>query len=626
MAEMVRTRIDRICDFISEKPATVDTIGREFGVKPGLIESIARTLEKEGVLAISYPPIGVPLITLIRKMPYVSDKEPSSYDDKISFNVSDVDIRVYVYRDDERRPFYHTSVPMIGPYTRIFLEALKGDIAKEVPLEAHYFLTPERTQSYLPEIKHHIRDKLASYFDESELSLVTGLLFIEMYGLGKLEIFMGDPSLEEIAINTSALPVAVYHNRYGWMKTNVLMPDEDSIANISSQIARRVGEQITITDPLLDAYLTTGDRAAATLFPISTRGNTITIRKFAREPWTAPKFIENHTASLDMLSFLWQAIHYEINIVMTGGTASGKTSMLNILTHLIPNFQRVVTIEETRELMLPEHIWNWVPLLTRRAGPEGKEITMARLLTTSLRLRPDRVILGEIRTREEAEVLFDAVHTGHSVCTTMHADTAAQLLKRLLEPPFSISATEVESLNLVVVQHRDRRRNLRRTFEISEIVPGVGGMLAANRLFMWRPRTDTFEMTNPPRRYIEDINLYTGLTEREIYEDMAERKRILEWMMKNGYSNIFDVGDVMRLYYNLHDELMEAVNAGNKLPRMKKSIPAASMAAVKEGMEWIKKAEDEGADAAREENTERGESKEGAEERKHHAAAKKKHQ
>jgi flagellar protein FlaI len=216
--------------------------------------------------------------------------------------------------------------------------------------------------------------------------------------------------------------------------------------------------------------------------------------------------------------------------------------------------------------MLPHHIWNWIPLLTRTMGPEGKgEISMATLLTASLRLRPDRMILGEVRTREEAEVLFDAMHTGHSVATTFHADTASQLIRRMLEPPFNLPPTEVSSINLIVVQHRDRRRNFRRTFEISELVTGVEGKVITNRIFLWRPRLDKFEQVNTPRRYIEDINLYTGMTEREILEDLGQRKEIIEWMDRKGYSNIVDVGEVMRMYYNFPEELLELVEGDKKL-------------------------------------------------------------
>jgi len=566
---LLKTRIDRFAEIIALKPMSIDSAAKQLGLKPDILEFIARTLEKEGVVSLGYPPVGSPVVTLIRPQAAVEAKVPKNVDEAFKYFVSSIPVEVLVYRDVERRPFYHVVYPAPGPYTNVFLESIKPDIAKDIPFESHYFLTPEKMQAYLPEVREKIKQKMAQYFFDDSLELITGYMFISMYGMGELEILLADDSLEEIAVNTSTLPVAVYHRKYGWMKTNLTMPDEESIANIASQIARRVGEQITIANPILDAFLTTGDRAAATLYPASTKGNTITIRKFAREPWTSVKFIESHTFSADMAALLWQAVHYEMNIVATGGTASGKTSMLNVMTQMIPPSQRVVTIEETRELVLPAHVWNWIPLLTRGGSSEGKgKITMSDLLTTSLRLRPDRVILGEIRTPQEAEVLFDAMHTGHSVSTTFHADTATQLLKRMIEAPFSIHATEIESIHLVVVQHRDRRKNIRRTYEISELVPGASGTLSTNRLFLWRARSDTFELVNRPRRYIEEVNLYTGMTEREISDDLKQRKRILNWMGENGYSDLEQVSEVMRVYYNMPEVLEEAIEGNKKLEKV----------------------------------------------------------
>jgi flagellar protein FlaI len=566
---MIKTKIDALCEFLEEKEKTIDECATALGESKEKIEEIAKFLEKLRIIEIKYQPIGAPALKLLKKFPFIEERIPR-YDEKYSFNIHGINATVYIYISEEKRPFYHLHVERPGPYTIAFLEEIKNEIAKRISFEVSYFLTPEKIQEYLPIVKEKIKEQLSRYFDK-DLEQLAGFVFIDLYGMGSLEIFTGDQNLEEIVVNNSTLPISVYHIKYGWMKTNISIPNEEKIANISSQIARRIGEQISISKPILDAYLTTGDRAAATLYPISTSGNTITIRKFAREPWTVTKFIQNHTASLDMAAFLWQAIHYEANYVVTGGTASGKTSMLNVLSHLIPNYQRVITIEETREIILPEHIWNWVPLLTRKGGPETQEITMADLLTASLRLRPDRVILGEIRTPKEAEVLFDAIHTGHSVSTTMHADTATQLIKRLLEPPFRISQTEVESLHLIIVQHRDRRRNIRRTFEISEIIPGAAGTLATNRLFIWRPRTDSFEKVNEPRRYIEEINLYTGMTEREIVKDIEERKKILEWMTRKGYFELDKISTVARYYYNMYDELMEKVENDKELEEIEKS-------------------------------------------------------
>jgi flagellar protein FlaI len=565
---MLRTKVDRLAELVERKPITVADAAAQLGAPADLIEFVARSLELEGVFQLSYPPVGSPQISLLKKLPFQEDKLPAAFDDKYSFVVQGIPSTVYVYRDNERRPFYHIFYPIPGPYTALFLETLKPDVAKDVPLESSYFLTPERMQAYLPIIFDKVKQKLSMYFSE-HLEAIAGSVFISMYGMGEMELLMGDDSLEEVAVNTSRLPISVYHRKYGWMKTNLTIPDEDTIANVAAQIARRVGQQITIADPVLDAFLTTGDRATATLYPASTRGNTITIRKFAREPWTSTKFIQGHTYSSEMAALLWQATHYEMNIVATGGTASGKTSMLNTLMQLVPPFQRVVTIEETRELALPDHIWNWIPLLVRTGGPateaEKVKITMADLLKTSLRMRPDRIVLGEVRSPDEAKVLFDAMQTGHSVSTTFHADSANQLITRMLEPPFSIHTAEAESIHLVVVQHRDRRRNIRRTFEISEIVPSMEGSLSTNRLFIWRPRTDMFEAVNKPRRYVEDINIFTGMTEREINEDLAQRKSILDWMCGQGYYDISQVSEVARAYYSTLDVLLDAVAKNGKM-------------------------------------------------------------
>ncbi|MEM4134022.1 MAG: type II/IV secretion system ATPase subunit [Candidatus Micrarchaeia archaeon] len=565
---MIKTKIDKIASLIKEKPMSLKDLSSQLDLNQEIIEIVGRNLETRGIMRLDYPAVGSPILSLVKVLEEKHESIPTSFDEKYSFDVNGVNVTIYIYRDQERRPFYHVVYSEPAPYTLEFLKSLEPEIARDIPLDTSYFLTPERMQAYLPTIYNKVKDKLSVYFGE-HLDQLAGYTFINMYGMRELEILMGDENLEEISVNTSLIPISVYHRNYGWMKTNLKFKDEEEIANIASQIARRVGQQITIANPILDAFLTTGDRATATLFPASTKGNTITIRKFAKEPWTVTKFIANHTLSVDMAALLWQAVHYEMNVIATGGTASGKTSLLNIMMQLSPPYQRIVSIEETREIALPEHIWNWVPLLVREGGPslemEKVKISMADLLITSLRMRPDRIILGEVRSPDEAKVLFDAMHTGHSVSTTFHADSANQMLKRMLEPPFSIHATEVESIHLVVVQHRDRRRNLRRTFEISEISPGLDGSLSTNRLYIWRPRTDKFEEINKPRRYIEDINIYTGMTEKEIYDDLEERKRILNWMVRQKYFDILQISEVAKAYYNTPDVLYRAVEKDREL-------------------------------------------------------------
>ncbi len=183
---------------------------------------------------------------------------------------------------------------------------------------------------------------------------------------------------------------------------------------------------------------------------------------------------------------------------------------------------------------------------------------MLDLVVNSLRMRPDRIVMGEIRRKNEAEVLFEAMHTGHSVYATLHADTGAQLIKRLIEPPIEVPPSEVEDVHLVLVQYRDRRKNLRRTLEISEVISGPNGP-DLNRLYLWRPRTDEFQAVKPPRRYMEHLNLHTGMTEKEIIEDQMSKRKVLKWMLDNNLGQVEEVGKTMNVYYSDADSLLKSV-------------------------------------------------------------------
>jgi flagellar protein FlaI len=283
------------------------------------------------------------------------------------------------------------------------------------------------------------------------------------------------------------------------------------------------------------------------------------MRLFARDPWTIVSLISSNTFSLEMVALLWQAIHYEMNVIVGGGTGSGKTSSLNSLLALIPSYQRIITIEDTRELVLPKFQWNWVPMVTRPPNPEGLgEVTMLDLVVNSLRMRPDRIIMGEIRRKKEAEVLFEAMHTGHSVYGTIHANTGAQVIKRLIEPPIEVPQSEVEDITLLIVHYRDRRKNLRRALELSEVLPGTDSP-KVNQLYHWRPRTDTFETLKEPHRYYEELNLNTGMTQNEIVDDQKKKQIVLDWMVKNNLAGINQVGLVMKDYYSNDSDLVDSI-------------------------------------------------------------------
>ncbi len=472
---------------------------------------------------------------------------------------------VSIFQDSEENVLiYDLDLPGLDVGTKAVLQEVGEKLSRNMPVSVEEISDPQKIKQLKQKFYFEALELLSenfSYVSKENLNVFAGILLHSMYGLGEVELFLADDFLEEIAINNSIYPFTVFHKKYGWMKTTRTLDDEESIYNFASQIGRKVGRQISILDPIMDAHLLTGDRVAATLFPISTLGNTITIRKFARSPWTIISLIENKTTSKEIIAYLWIAVQYELSILIAGGTASGKTSFLNALSILIPPKQRVLSIEDTREIELsePQH-WNWVPLSSRDKNSEGLgEVTMLDLMIASLRMRPDRIIVGEVRRKDQAETMFEAMHTGHSVYTTMHADTVEQIKRRLLEPPLQIPKAEIEALVLIVVQYRDRRRNLRRTLEVAEILLG-GNELALNYLFRWRSRVDKFEQSNKSLRLYEELNLHVGMTEEQIDQDIKEKILILDWMIVQGIREIKEVGKLMELYYRDQAIVIRAVH------------------------------------------------------------------
>ncbi|MEM5878890.1 MAG: ATPase, T2SS/T4P/T4SS family [Candidatus Aenigmatarchaeota archaeon] len=470
---------------------------------------------------------------------------------------------------------YELKLPEIAAGTSVLLEKIRTMLLTEIPIKPTELMdvtSIENLKRKFFEKGMEIFKKEMPFVNESTQKYLIGILMQEMFGLGKIEFLLADPNLEEVVINSSKEPVWVYHKKHGWLKTNVQIEQESEILNYANNIGRKVGRQITLLNPLMDAHLPTGDRVNATLFPISTHGNTITIRKFRRSPWTIVDFIENKTLNYEVAALIWLAIQYEMNMIVAGGTASGKTSLLNVFMSFIPPNQRVVSIEDTRELQLADFL-HWVPLTTREPNPEGLgEVSMLSLLVNSLRMRPDRIIVGEIRRAREAEVLFEAMHTGHSVYATLHADTAEQALKRLINPPINVPESVIEALHLLAVAFRDRRLGIRRMFQLSEILPGSekqGPQL--NTLYRWKPVKDEIERENDSLRIVEEIGMHTGMTEQEIKENMDEKVGILKWFVENQVKDLNKLGRLIAIYYSSPEKLVKAVENRENVDKVIKS-------------------------------------------------------
>jgi flagellar protein FlaI len=487
--------------------------------------------------------------------------------DSYTIESEGIGINVDITKEEEafvRR--YRLAFPEFGAGTQALLNRLKAEVISDIKIQAERMLDVEFIQSLKEKFSAKARallQKEAPKMPKKTKETLIVVLLHEMLGLGKLEFLLNDANLEEIVINNSKDPLWVYHKKFGWLETNIFVLKEEETQNYASIIARRVGKQITTLAPLLDAHLITGDRANATLFPISGMGNTLTIRRFRRRPWTVTDVVDNKTASLDVMALLWLATEYELNILISGGTASGKTSFMNVLMPFIQPNHRVLTIEDTRELSLPESL-HWVPLTTRQPNPEGKGgVSMLDLLVNSLRMRPDRIIVGEIRRQREAEVLFEAMHTGHSVCTTVHANTATETVRRLTSPPIMVPIPMLEAVHLNVVMFRNRRLGIRRILQVAELIMGKE-KVEANILYRWRGSNDSIVKHATSIRLFDEISLHTGMLKDEITKELAEKRDILTWMQKQDIRSIQDVGKLMAEYYFDPESILKLMRKNKK--------------------------------------------------------------
>jgi len=495
-------------------------------------------------------------------------REVESY----AVSMDDVPAEIHIMDKGDYVMHYNVKSVIFGPGTALVMNDIKKSLVREVSVETSEILDPrlfeETMGKFLKRAKERVRGEFRHITDEQSTVIAT-LVISDMMKLGEMEYLLADDNLEEIVVNNSIDPIWVYHKKYGWLKTNIVINAENLIKHYAAVIARKEGKAITILEPLLDAHiLETGDRVNATLAPISVKGNTITIRKFASKPWTITDIIKNKTISAEAAAFMWFAIQYETPTIISGGTASGKTSTLNIMSAFLPPNQRVVSIEDTRELQLPSFL-HWIPMLTRLPNPEGKGgVSMLNLLVNSLRQRPDRIIVGEIRRKKEAEVLLEAIHTGHSVYGTVHANDADETIVRLTNPPIDLPKAMIPAISLILVQTRNRRTGRRRILEIAEILPDA----RPNIIGKLDVAKDRFNLNLGKSKILfTDLQRFTGLSRSDILKSLKEKEEVLNWLVKKNINTVDGVGHVIAKYYTEKDKLFKEIRKRWKRPGSQRS-------------------------------------------------------
>ncbi|MEM3454987.1 MAG: ATPase, T2SS/T4P/T4SS family [Candidatus Micrarchaeia archaeon] len=364
---------------------------------------------------------------------------------------------------------------------------------------------------------HHIS------LDPDQEKYFVNYLMYNIYGFNGIEEFLQDTNIEEIAVIGVDKPVYVYHTEKGWLETNLKFRNQETAISVINKIARQVGRRITYQNPKINAVLPDGSRLHASIPPISNLE--MTIRKFRSNPITPVELFQKKIYSLDAIAFLSLVFQSDFNIMIAGNTSSGKTTTLNAMFSFVPLSDRILIIEETPEINIPHP--HKINLLS---NPELK-INMKSLVEDSLRMRPDRVIVGEIRTKEETEAFIETILSGQArgSYATFHAQSSEELIKRMLT--LGISKYDVTSIDFIVIQRRLMRYdpNTRKYWEerkgIELVEMNSEGEI--NKIFQIDRKTG--DMVGDPSKSskYEDIASSFGMSKKELNEELNFRKEFL---------------------------------------------------------------------------------------------------
>jgi len=412
---------------------------------------------------------------------------------------------------------------------------------------------------------------------ESEKKFIYYLMR-DFLGYGKIDLMMRDPKIEDISCNGVNTPLYVWHQSFESISTNIKYSSKKELDKIVTRLAYKAGHQISVAHPILEGTLPEGYRVHLTLDEVSKRGDTFTIRKFRTNPFTIVDLIKLGTLNSRIAAYLWVLVDNLRNIMICGATASGKTALLNsICTFINPDY-KVVTIEEVRELRLHD---NWIPMVTRPSFQPGvQEVNTFDLLKSSLRQRPDYLIVGEVRG-EEAYTLFQSIATGHGGLCTIHADSIKSVIKRLLSRPMNVPEMMLSLMNVLIQLRRVKIGDqvTRRVVTVAEItgVPlaraaqGEEAVQVQNR-FEWNVEDDSYIEKNPSDLDIlleEGEDLYSQISKikhipvEKLVEEQRRRETVLDWMCDKNISSYEEVADVVRNYYMNPDEVYNAARLGS---------------------------------------------------------------
>jgi len=472
------------------------------------------------------------------------------------------------YDNKANEYLYDIIEPRLSEDEKDVLELLKQTLVASV--EHMTETVTEEKEKYLRRIVERMMVQLGITLNPIAKEKVMYYVVRDFIGYGVINLMMSDPNVEDCSCDGVAVPIYIYHRKYGSIRSNLKFMEEVELDGFVVWLAQKCGKHISVASPLLDATIPDGSRLQATLGKhVTKRGSSFTIRRFKENPFTPLDLLKFKTMSTEMMAYLWIGIEYGQSMLVCGGTASGKTTTLNAVLLFIPPQMKIVSIEDTRELNLPHE--NWVPGLTREGfggksavtGRASGEIDMFDLLTAAMRQRPQYLMVGEVRGKE-AYVVFQAMATGKTCYSTFHAEDVQAMVHRMENDPINLPRALITALNIVMLQAQVKvgTKMTRRVKSLTEIV-GIDpetNELITNSVYTWNPADDTFNYSGHSYVY-EKVRMARNWSPREMEREIKRRVDILDYMKKVSIDSHRKVATIISAYYKDPEKVMKEVRA-----------------------------------------------------------------
>lgn len=448
------------------------------------------------------------------------------------------------YNNETSEYYLEALEPRLNAEDQKLLALIKDTLGRTLSYEWDKFTSLDKREYLSESVESYIKSRGAKVNPLLKKKLKYYILR-DFVGYGKVDILMRDEQIEDISCDGVNIPLFVYHRKYGSLKTALMFDDEDALNSYVVSLGQRGGKQISVSNPILDGTSPEGHRIQATYSrEVTTKGSTFTIRRFKEKPFTPVDLVKGKTASPEMVAYFWLGVENGESMIICGGTASGKTSTLNSISLFIPPGAKIVTMEDTREINLPHQ--NWIPGTTRSGvgerGPDGKapgEIDMYDLMRASLRQRPNYIIVGEVRGKE-TYTMFQAMATGHTTYSTMHADSVQSMVNRLENQPINCPRILLTALRNVIIQSQVRvgqelTRRMKQVIEIVGFEPDTNELIS-NTVYEWDQATDRFIFKGHSFLF-DKIMEMKNLTHEEMTAEFERRVDIIKYLV---YRDIVD--------------------------------------------------------------------------------------